>query len=146
MQIWLREQWAARASPGALFVQLYVVNVVLATALGVVLLASGERRFHGPSFASAKTLVAWLPFEPHAVWGAGFVTLAVFLTGCLGRHRPAVWSLRAGMLIYLFLCIATLSSFVFKGDEPAAFIGIACGIFASIHLLISVHVDGYGWR
>lgn len=144
---WVRRQWGVRASPEALLVQLYVLDITLAGALGAVLLVSGERQFSGPAFTSAQDLVDWMPGEPHVTWGCLFIALAATLLGSLGRQESAVRVLRFGMVVYVFLAVACLSALVFRdADEAGSFICIASLIFATNHLVLSVHLDGYGWR
>lgn len=143
----LRRKWDSRARPEALLVQLYCLDIAAAAALGVVLLISGERQFSGPAFVSAQDLVGWLPGQSHVIWGCLFIALATLLLGCIGHQKPSVHALRFGMVIYVFLAVACLVAILFRDvDEAGSFITIASLIFATNHLVLSVHLDGYGWR
>jgi hypothetical protein len=139
-------RWLERLElrPETLLIQMYSLKVALAFGLSAVIVAGGEERFSGDAFKGPRALVAWLPVEPYMPWATLFLLLGAALVYGIGKP-VAIHVLRFGMVVYVFLLIAFACS-AFQ-DPTVAFTGcVAYTVFAAAHLLVSAHLDTYGWH
>lgn len=129
---------------GGLFVKVYMLMVALAGGLASAFLVGGEARFAGPSFATPRALVQWLPIDAYLVWGIGALAYAVCLILTLGRPL-AIHVLRAGIILYFLLALSFAGSVVV--DAKAAASGFTTYfVIATLHLVLQDHLSSRGWE
>ena len=127
-----------------LFLRCYVLAACQGVALGGVFLLGGDNRFSSPSFETPRNLLAWTGLPAHWGWGTVFLMYGLALVMSLGQDR-AVHVLRMGLALYLFLALSFAGS-VFA-DARAAMSGfVSYTIIALIHLVLSDHLHGRGWK